>query len=154
MDRGTFAERVRLQLLSRYRGSDVEVDTSRFALHVNGSGIDLMLPLAPLHHACERQPDKVPALIGEYVASVEHQLTPQPAIALSTSRLLWCVRNDRFLALGLSPTTLSEGLLGEGTEVARHYAYRADPSKIIARSVWKAGMETSDDLMTELPEQE
>ena len=48
MDRGTFAERVRLQLLSRYRGSDVEVDTSRFALHVTGSGIDLMLPLAPL----------------------------------------------------------------------------------------------------------
>jgi hypothetical protein len=97
MDRGTFAERVRLQLLSRYRGSDVEVDTSRFALHVTGSGIDLMLPLAPLHHACERQPEKVPALIGEYVASVEHQLTPQPAITLSTSRLLWCVRNDRFL---------------------------------------------------------
>ena len=42
-------------------------------------------------------PDKVPALIGEYVASVEHQLTPQPAVALSLPRLLWCVRNDRFL---------------------------------------------------------
>jgi hypothetical protein len=97
MDRGTFAERVRLQLVSRYRGNTVDVDASRFALHVTGSGIDLMLPLAPLHHACERQPDKVPALIGDYVASVEHQLTPQPAIALSTSRLLWCVRNDRFL---------------------------------------------------------
>src|SRR5580698_6131601 len=64
------------------------------------------------------------------------------------------VRNDQFLALGLKPTTLSEGLLGEGTEIAKHYAYRADPSKIIARSVWKAGMETADDLMTELPGQE
>jgi UDP-sulfoquinovose synthase len=61
------------------------------------------------------------------------------------------VRNDQFLALGLQPTTLSEGLLGEGTEVARRYAHRADPSKIISRSVWKAGMETADDLMTELP---
>jgi UDP-sulfoquinovose synthase len=61
------------------------------------------------------------------------------------------VRNDQFLALGLQPTTLSEGLLGEGTEVARRYAHRADPSKIISRSVWKAGMETADDLMIELP---
>jgi hypothetical protein len=98
MDRGTFAERIRLQLVSRYRGASVEVDAARFALHVTGSGLDLMLPLAPLYHACERAPDKVPALIGEYVASVEHRLTPQPAIALSTARLLWCVRNDRFLA--------------------------------------------------------
>jgi hypothetical protein len=66
-------------------------------LHVTGSGLDLTLPLAPLFHACERQPDKVPVLIGEYVASVEHQLTPRPAVALSLPRLLWCVRNDRFL---------------------------------------------------------
>ena len=98
MERGAFAERIRLQLVSRYRGANVEVDTARFALHVTGSGLDLMLPLAPLYHACERAPDRIPALIGEYVASVEHQLTPQPAMALSTSRLLWCVRNDRFLA--------------------------------------------------------
>ena len=98
MERGAFAERIRLQLIARYRSATVEVDATRFALHVTGSGLDLMLPLAPLHHACERQPDRVPALIGEYVASVDHQLTPQPAMALSTSRLLWCVRNERFLA--------------------------------------------------------
>jgi hypothetical protein len=98
MERAAFAERIRLQLLSRYRGSNVEVDSARFALHVTGSGLDLMLPLAPLYHACEREPDRVPALIGEYVASVEHRLTPQPAAALSMPRLLWCVRNDRFLS--------------------------------------------------------
>src|ERR1700683_4887716 len=46
------------------------------------------------------------------------------------------VRNDQFLALGLEPTTLSEGLLEEGTEIARRYRDRVDPSKIIARSVW------------------
>jgi hypothetical protein len=97
MDRAAFAERISLQLVARYHGAHVDVDAARFALHVTGSGLDLMLPLAPLFHACERQPDKVPALIGEYVASVEHQLTPQPAIALSLPRLLWCVRNDRFL---------------------------------------------------------
>jgi len=97
MERDAFAERIRLQLISRYHGAQVEVDAARFALHVTGSGLDLMLPLAPLLHACERQPDRVPALIGEYVASVEHQLTPQPPVALAVPRLLWCVRNDRFL---------------------------------------------------------
>jgi UDP-sulfoquinovose synthase len=61
------------------------------------------------------------------------------------------VRNDQFLALGLQPTTLSEGLLEEGTQIAGKYAHRADPTKIIARSVWKAGMETSPDLMTHPP---
>jgi UDP-sulfoquinovose synthase len=58
------------------------------------------------------------------------------------------VRNDQFLALGLEPTTLSAGLLAEVQEIATKYASRADLRKIIARSVWKAGMETSDDLMT------
>jgi UDP-sulfoquinovose synthase len=61
------------------------------------------------------------------------------------------VTNEQFLALGLNPTTLSEGLLEEGREVAYRYRHRADPTKIIARSVWKAGMETADDLMTEVP---
>jgi hypothetical protein len=97
MDRGAFAERIRLQLTARYTGAHVEVDGSRFALHVTGSGLDITLPLAPLFHSCERDPARTPALIGEYVASVEHQLTPQPAMALSTARLVWCVRNDRFL---------------------------------------------------------
>jgi UDP-sulfoquinovose synthase len=61
------------------------------------------------------------------------------------------VRNDQFLALGLQPTTLSNGLLAEGTEIARRYRDRVDLSKIIARSVWRRGMETAEDLMTELP---
>ena len=62
------------------------------------------------------------------------------------------VRNDQFLALGLEPTTLSEGLLDEITQVAAKYRHRVDPRKIIARSVWRAGMETAADIMTELPE--
>ena len=86
MDRAAFAERIRLQLMSRYRGANVEVDAARFALHVTGSGLDLTLPLAPaLRTRVSASPTEMPALIGEYVASVEHQLTPQPAVALSTA---------------------------------------------------------------------
>ena len=47
------------------------------------------------------------------------------------------VRNDRFLDLGLQPTTLSEGLLEEVTEIAGRYAHRCDTSKIPATSLWR-----------------
>ena len=61
------------------------------------------------------------------------------------------VRNDRFLALGLEPTTLSHGLLEECRDIAERYRHRVDPSKIVARSVWRQGMETADDLVTSVP---
>ena len=57
------------------------------------------------------------------------------------------VSRDRFMALGLNPTYLSEGLLEEVRDVAQKYRERADTTKIIARSTWRAGMETSPDLM-------
>jgi UDP-sulfoquinovose synthase len=57
------------------------------------------------------------------------------------------VTRDRFLGLGLNPTTLTEGLLEETKDIGVKYAPRADMSKIIARSVWRTGMETSPDLM-------
>ena len=62
------------------------------------------------------------------------------------------VLNDQFLALGLNPTTLSQGLLDEVTQIADKYKHRADPTKIIARSVWRKGMETAEDLITEIPD--
>jgi UDP-sulfoquinovose synthase len=57
------------------------------------------------------------------------------------------VSRDRFIALGLDPTTLTEGLLEEIRNVANKYSYRADTTKIIARSTWTQGMETSPDLV-------
>jgi len=76
---------------------------------------------------------------------------PNPRQEAEENELI--VRNDQFLALGLQPTTLSNGLLEEGTEIARRYRDRVDLSKIVARSVWRRGMETAEDLMTELPAQ-
>ncbi len=74
---------------------------------------------------------------------------PNPRREAEENELI--VRNDQFLALGLDPTTLSEGLLGEVTDIASRYKDRADLRKIVARSVWRKGMETADDLMTEIP---
>jgi len=57
------------------------------------------------------------------------------------------VSRDRFMALGLNPTVLSEGLLEEVRDVAERYRDRVDVTKIMARSVWRKGMETSPDLV-------
>jgi UDP-sulfoquinovose synthase len=88
-------------------------------------------------------------MIGDMTGS-EIAFLPNPRREAEENDL--AVRNDQFLALGLQPTTLSEGLLEEITEIASKYKHRVDPTKIIARSVWRAGMETSADLMTEVPD--
>lgn len=46
------------------------------------------------------------------------------------------VKNQRFIDLGLEPTTLSQGLLKEVTEVAGKYTHRCDRSKIPCTSLW------------------
>ncbi|KUF12328.1 NAD-dependent epimerase/dehydratase family protein [Pseudoponticoccus marisrubri] len=46
------------------------------------------------------------------------------------------VKNDQFLALGLDPITLQEGLLSEVVEVAGKYAHRIDRSRVPAVSAW------------------
>ncbi|HXW43196.1 MAG TPA: NAD-dependent epimerase/dehydratase family protein [Streptosporangiaceae bacterium] len=90
-------------------------------------------------------------MIGDMTGS-EIAYLPNPRREAEENDL--AVRNDQFLALGLQPTTLTEGLLDEITDIASRYRHRVDPKKIIARSVWRAGMETADDLMTELPAEE
>ena len=76
---------------------------------------------------------------------------PNPRREAAENELI--VQNDQFLALGRNPTTLSDGRLEEGRDIAARYKDRADLTKIIARSVWRAGMETADDLLTELPKE-
>ena len=46
------------------------------------------------------------------------------------------VTNDRFLHLGLTPVTLSDGLMEEVREITQKYAARADLSKVPAASMW------------------
>ncbi|WP_157020180.1 NAD-dependent epimerase/dehydratase family protein [Mesorhizobium xinjiangense] len=46
------------------------------------------------------------------------------------------VKNEQFLALGLDPTTLEQGLLSEVVDVAKKFAYRVDRSRIPAVSAW------------------
>jgi UDP-sulfoquinovose synthase len=83
--------------------------------------------------------DLIAKLTGIKVANL-----PNPRREAAENDLV--VANNRFLSLGLNPTTLSEGLLEEVRDVAEKYAGRADPSKIVARSVWRQGMEVADDF--------
>ena len=46
------------------------------------------------------------------------------------------VKNDQFLALGLQPTTLADGLVTEVVDVARKYSYRVDRTRVPAVSAW------------------
>ncbi len=113
-DRAAFAERIRLQIQARYPGSTVDVDPARYSLHVRGAGLDVVLPLAALHTACERQPSRTGSLITEFVSSVEASLVPRPAAAVSPARVLWCVRSLRYLAgLARSEELLTETIGGD-----------------------------------------
>ena len=46
------------------------------------------------------------------------------------------VRNDQFMALGLRPVRLQDGLLTELVDVAKKYIHRADRSRVPSTSAW------------------
>jgi UDP-sulfoquinovose synthase len=78
-------------------------------------------------------------------AGVEVAYLPNPRNEAAENDLN--VSREQFLELGLNPTLLSDGLLEESRDIAVKYRDRADTTKIIARSVWRQGMETSPDLV-------
>jgi hypothetical protein len=103
--RAAFTERLRTQFAARHPGLQVEADPARLSLRLRGPGVDVVLPLSPLHHQCLRQPERVAALIGDFVRGSEPRLTPgapgtSPAQGAGPieGRLLWCVRARSHLA--------------------------------------------------------
>jgi UDP-sulfoquinovose synthase len=73
--------------------------------------------------------EMVAELTGAQVAYL-----PNPRKEAAENDLI--VKNDSFLALGLAPTKLADGLLDEVVEVAKKYAHRIDRSRVPAVSAW------------------
>lgn len=68
------------------------------------------------------------------MTGVEIAYLPNPRKEAAENELV--VKNEQFLALGLDPITLREGLLEEVVDVAKKYAYRVDRSRVPAVSAW------------------
>lgn len=137
-DRSAFAERIRIQLTSRYRGARVEVDDQRFALHVTGDGLDATLPLAPLQQAVLRDPAHTPALIARFVTGVESQLTPRAYGGFSVERLLWCVRSVAYMrGIARAPELLVREMPGDLVAFAAE-ALPASSMRGVPGSEWVA----------------
>jgi len=78
--------------------------------------------------------EKVAALAG---AEVRYYKNPRKEAAHNTLN----VANEKFLSLGLNPTTLQEGLLEEVVEIAQRYKDRCDVARILPSSRWTAEQE-------------
>ena len=144
-DRAAFAERLRVQIASRYSSAPVGVDPVRFAVRIGDTGNEATLALAPLQHACLRSPAEAPRLIAEFVASVERQLESDTPVAMAEARLLWCVRGSREIdhlkrAGDLLRVELGAGLLAFVAEALPESIMRGVP-----RQEWEAlGMRDAD----------
>ena len=68
------------------------------------------------------------------IAGAKVAYLPNPRKEAAENDLV--VRNEQFMALGLDPIRLAEGLLSEVVDVAKKYAYRVDRSRIPAISAW------------------
>jgi hypothetical protein len=109
--REAFAARLLLQLDARYRDVTAAHEAGRFALRLTAPGLDVSLPLAPLHNACLRDPERAGSRIAHWVSSVEQQLTAAPPAGFAPGGVLWCVRSRRYLAgIGRAEELLHHGV--------------------------------------------
>ncbi len=89
---------------------------------------------------CHRVRD-LALLVGK-LTGAEVAYVPNPRNEAAENDLY--VENSRFLALGLDPITLEEGLLREVTEIAEKYSGHCDRSKIPCRSLWRTKTASGD----------
>jgi UDP-sulfoquinovose synthase len=82
------------------------------------------------------------AAIVSKKTGVEIRHLRNPRIEVEENDL--AVTNDKFMKLGLNPVTLEEGLLDEVISVARKYADRCSPSRILSTSKWRADIEIDE----------
>ena len=74
---------------------------------------------------------------------------PNPRQEAAENELV--VRNEQFLALGLDPVRLQDGLLAELVDVARKYIHRVDRTRIASTSAWTR--ELAADLVAQVEDQ-
>lgn len=75
--------------------------------------------------------------LAEMIASIsgaQIAWLPNPRKEAAENELV--VHNEKFLALGLNPTRLRDGLLTEIVDVAKKFAYRVDRTRVPAVSAW------------------
>ena len=73
------------------------------------------------------------------MADVDIAWMPNPRKEAAENDLV--VKNDQFLALGLDPIKLADGLLTEIVDVSKKYAHRVDRSRIPSVSAWTKEIE-------------
>ncbi len=83
--------------------------------------------------------EKVSAITGAKILCLAN-----PRIEPTENQLR--VSNKKFLSLGLSPTTLENGLMKEVIHVAEKYKGRCDTSKILCRSKWRSDIELDSEV--------
>ena len=80
-------------------------------------------------HNIETLAKKISSLTG---ASIRYYNNPRNEDAYNDLKFI----NDKFLKLGLNPTTLDNGLLSEVVDIAEKYSDRCNVEKILPTSLW------------------